>query len=234
MNRLRMPTAGFATIRTQSDRGATRSGGQRRWRLDDLCLAAPFDLGPARPAFSAATAGTGPHGELRRVGRWEEFDRHGLCGKCRRGPSASGRCDEAGSPVGGRAYFISQGEPVNCWQWIDELLGLAGLPPLRRSIPTKLAWFVGAVLERYHRWFYPDEEPRMTRFLAAATGTIALFRHPPCPRRFGYRQPSARRRGWLAWADLWPRGNTSTTIRRPSPKRFDKPPRRLVNRRETR
>src|SRR3954454_20968326 len=29
---------------------------------------------------------------------------------------------------GGKAYFISQGEPVNCWRWIDELLALAELP----------------------------------------------------------------------------------------------------------
>jgi DNA ligase D-like protein (predicted polymerase) len=33
---------------------------------------------------------------------------------------------DPGSPVAGRAYYISQGEPVNCWQWIDEVLGLAG------------------------------------------------------------------------------------------------------------
>ena len=38
----------------------------------------------------------------------------------------------AGSPVAGRAYFISQGEPVNCWDWIDEILALAGLPPVRQ------------------------------------------------------------------------------------------------------
>lgn len=29
------------------------------------------------------------------------------------------------SPVAGRAYFISQGEPVNCWGWINDLLQLA-------------------------------------------------------------------------------------------------------------
>ena len=36
-----------------------------------------------------------------------------------------------GSPVRGRAYFISQGEPVNCWKWIDQILALADLPPAR-------------------------------------------------------------------------------------------------------
>ena len=40
---------------------------------------------------------------------------------------------EAASPAG-KAYFISQGEPVNCWQWIDEVLALAGLPPVAKSM----------------------------------------------------------------------------------------------------
>ena len=52
-----------------------------------------------------------------------------------------------GSPVAGRAYFISQGEPVNCWQWIDELLALAGLPPVRKSISLPAAWAIGAACE---------------------------------------------------------------------------------------
>ena len=42
-----------------------------------------------------------------------------------------------GSPVAGRPYFISQGEPVNCWQWIDEILALAGLPPVRRHVSLR-------------------------------------------------------------------------------------------------
>jgi len=37
-----------------------------------------------------------------------------------------------GSPVAGQAYLLSQGEPVNCWQWIDQILALAGLPPIRK------------------------------------------------------------------------------------------------------
>ena len=54
---------------------------------------------------------------------------------------------QPGSPVAGRAYFISQGEPVNCWQWIDEMLALGDLPPVTKSISTEMAWKVGAVLE---------------------------------------------------------------------------------------
>lgn len=72
-----------------------------------------------------------------------------------------------GSPVSGRAYFISQGEPVNCWDWIDELLAMHGLPPVRRSLSYRAAWRAGAVLEATWKLLRLRSEPRMTRFLAA-------------------------------------------------------------------
>ncbi len=80
-----------------------------------------------------------------------------------------------GSPVAGGVYFISQGEAVNCWHWIDEILALAGLPPVERSISLPMAWRVGAVLEGVHRVLRRSSEPRMTRFLAAQLGTSHYF-----------------------------------------------------------
>jgi 2-alkyl-3-oxoalkanoate reductase len=74
---------------------------------------------------------------------------------------------QPGGAVAGRAYFISQGEPVNCWTWIDELLRLAGLPPVDRAIGYRTAWLAGQVLETVYRLIGSRREPRMTRFLAA-------------------------------------------------------------------
>jgi nucleoside-diphosphate-sugar epimerase len=80
-----------------------------------------------------------------------------------------------GSPAAGRAYFISQGEPVNCWDWIDELLGLAGLAPTPKRMSVRTAAWIGAVLERLW-WLVPGPgEPPMTRFLAAQLGTSHYF-----------------------------------------------------------
>ncbi len=70
------------------------------------------------------------------------------------------------SPHGGRAYFINDPEPLNLWQWIDELLQGAGLSPLRRSISARTAYLAGAILEAGHRMIGSRSEPRMTRFLA--------------------------------------------------------------------
>jgi nucleoside-diphosphate-sugar epimerase len=92
----------------------------------------------------------------------------------------------AGSPVCGRAYYITQGQPINCWQWIDELLALAGLPPVSKAIPTSVAWTIGAALETAHRLTGRTSEPRMTRFLAAQLGRSHYFEIERARRDFGY------------------------------------------------
>lgn len=86
-------------------------------------------------------------------------------------------CDamQPGARVCGNAYFISQGEPVNCWQWINEILDLAGLPPVRKSISFRKAWRIGAVMEGCYRLLGITSEPRMTRFLAAQLATDHYF-----------------------------------------------------------
>jgi nucleoside-diphosphate-sugar epimerase len=92
-------------------------------------------------------------------------------------------CD---SPVAGKAYFISQGEPVNCWDWINEILSLAGLPPIEKSISLAAAWRIGAVLEGAHHALRIGREPRMTRFLAAQLGTSHYFDIGRAREDFGY------------------------------------------------
>ncbi len=109
-----------------------------------------------------------------------------------------------GGAAGGRAYFLSQGEPVNCWQWIDELLALAGLKPVARAISTRAAWQIGGALELAHRVLSLPGEPRMTRFLAAQLGRSHWF-------------DISRARNELGYA---PRVSTEEGLRRLAPIRF--------------
>lgn len=92
------------------------------------------------------------------------------------------------SPVAGRAYFISQGEPVRCWDWINAILELAGLPPVRRRISAAAAWRAGT-LESMYRLLRIGREPAMTRFLAAQLATSHYFNIDRARRDFRY-QPS--------------------------------------------
>jgi 2-alkyl-3-oxoalkanoate reductase len=107
----------------------------------------------------------------------------------------------ADSAVAGKAYFISQGKPVNCWHWIDQVLALVNLPPGRKSISRKAATRVGAVCEWLFRMLprgattarlsSPKSsrgfmEPPMTRFLAAQLATSHWFDISAARRDFGY------------------------------------------------
>jgi nucleoside-diphosphate-sugar epimerase len=89
------------------------------------------------------------------------------------------------SPAG-RAYFISQGEPVNCWKWIDSLLLMAGLPPVVNSISTKAAWRIGGAMEALYGMLGIGREPPMTRFLALQLATSHYFDISAARRDFGY------------------------------------------------
>ncbi len=93
------------------------------------------------------------------------------------------------SPVAGKAYFLSQGEPVYCWQWINEILALVDLKPVRKSISLSAAWRLGAMLEVAYLMLRIKREPPMTRFLAAQLATSHWFDISAARRDFGF-EPS--------------------------------------------
>ncbi len=74
---------------------------------------------------------------------------------------------EPGGRAAGRAYFLSQGEPVNLWQFIDRILAGVGLEPVCQSISFRTAWRVGRVMELAYGLARIQREPKLTRFLAA-------------------------------------------------------------------
>lgn len=93
---------------------------------------------------------------------------------------------EAGSPVAGSAYFISDGHPVRLWDWIDTLLKRAGLPPITRSITYARAQTIGTVLEAIYFTFHITAEPRMTRFLASQLAGDHYYDISRAKRDLGY------------------------------------------------
>lgn len=107
------------------------------------------------------------------------------------------------SRVAGRAYFLSQGEPVNCWKWIDEILALAAMSPVAKSVSARAAYAAGSVLEGLWASLGLESEPRMTRFLAAQLSTDHYFDLSRARDDFGFaptisHQEGMRRLGhWL-------------------------------------
>ncbi|VAX24345.1 NAD(P)H steroid dehydrogenase-like protein in alkane synthesis cluster [hydrothermal vent metagenome] len=93
-------------------------------------------------------------------------------------------CD--GSPAPGQAYFITNGEPVNCWEWINQLLARYGQPPVTKRIEYKTAYLAGAAMELFYKAFGVTSEPVMTRFLAMQLSMSHYFNTDKARRDLGY------------------------------------------------
>lgn len=80
-----------------------------------------------------------------------------------------------GSPIAGKVYFITQGEPMPLWDIVNRILDAAGLPPLEKRISARAAYAAGAVLEAGYAALRIQSEPRMTRFVARELATSHWF-----------------------------------------------------------
>lgn len=96
-----------------------------------------------------------------------------------------------GSANAGKAYFITDPEPVVIWDWINQVLAALGEPAITRKVPTGLARFVGGALEGAWELFGLDGEPPMTRFVAAQLSSAHWYDLAGARADFGYAPPVA-------------------------------------------
>ena len=86
----------------------------------------------------------------------------------------------------GKAYFISNGEPLAMETLLNHILSAANLPPITRYIQPQLAYAAGAILEMVYRRLWPQHEPIMTRFLARQLATSHWFQLDRARQDLGY------------------------------------------------
>ncbi len=94
---------------------------------------------------------------------------------------------ETTQTASGKAYFISQGTPVNLWQWIDELFYKMDVPEIKSRVPFRVAYCAGTLLEGFYRLFAMQQEPRMTRFLAEQLAKSHCFSIDQAREDLGYK-----------------------------------------------
>ncbi len=107
---------------------------------------------------------------------------------------AAKNLSESGTAAG-KAYFISQGEPVNLWNWINELFMAMGIEPVRSAISFSLAYKLGAVMEFIYKGLQLKNEPRMTRFLAEQLAKSHYFSIENSQKDLGYEAIVSTREG---------------------------------------
>jgi nucleoside-diphosphate-sugar epimerase len=86
----------------------------------------------------------------------------------------------------GRAYFITNGEPVILWDWINGLLAALGEAPVTRRIPLPCAVALGAACELAWRILPLRGEPPLTRFVATELARDHWFDIGAARRDLGY------------------------------------------------
>ncbi len=114
-----------------------------------------------------------------------------------------------GSAAAGRAYFISQGEPVDLWQFVGRLLNMAGVAPVRRQVPRWLALAAAGAVEGAFRVSGRTAAPPLTRFLVREISSSHWFDTGAARRDLGYRPPVSIDEGLVRLARWWQAGGAA-------------------------
>ncbi len=109
---------------------------------------------------------------------------------------------ETVATASGKPYFISQGEPVRLWSWINGLFVELGIPPVSKQVSFGKAYAAGALLECVYRMLPLRGEPLMTRFLAQQLAKSHWFSIAAARRDLGYEPKVSTEEGMkrlVAW-----------------------------------
>lgn len=107
-------------------------------------------------------------------------------------PIGADRChlsddiDHSAQRAAGRAFFITNGEPVMLWEWINGLLHALDIPPVTKHLSLGAATVIGGLCEALWRGLPLAGEPPMTRFVAKELATDHWFDISAARRDLGY------------------------------------------------
>ncbi|AWM41478.1 3 beta-hydroxysteroid dehydrogenase/Delta 5--_4-isomerase [Gemmata obscuriglobus] len=143
-------------------------------------------FGPGDPHLIPRIIDSARAGKLKRIGnRPAKVDVTYIDNAAQSQLDAADRLDIGTAPAG-KAYFISNGEPVELWPFVDRILAEAGLPPVTARVSAWKARLAGRVLESVYWLFRLPGEPPMTRFVANQMSTSHWYDISAARRDLGY------------------------------------------------
>jgi len=155
--------------------------------LATVALRPHLIFGPGDPHLIPRVIARARAGRLRRVGDGTNLVDVTYVDNAAEAHILAGDAVSPSAACAGRPYFVSQGQPVRLWPWLNDLLQAVGAPPVTRTISFSTAYRVGTFLEGVYRLLSLRGEPMMTRFLATQLAHSHYFDISAAERDLGYR-----------------------------------------------
>jgi len=108
---------------------------------------------------------------------------------------------EIGSLISGKSYWVTQQQSVKLWDWINEILTLAGIRNVKSKVSAKLAYRIGGNLEFVYKVLRIKSEPPMTRFVAKQLSTDHYFDNSAARDELGFKPQISTQDGMLRLAE---------------------------------
>lgn len=83
--------------------------------------------------------------------------------------------NKTNSKCAGKAYFLSNDQPIFMAEMLNKILNCQNLPPVTKRVPASVAYAVGFLLEKIYLLLQKKDEPIMTRFVARQLSTSHYF-----------------------------------------------------------
>lgn len=155
-------------------------------RLATTALRPHLIWGPGDRHLVPRILARGRQGRLRRIGGVSKLIDSTYIDNCADAHLLAAERLGVGSPVAGRAYFISNGEPLSLWELVNGILAAGGVPPVTRDLPLWAARAAGACFDGLWSLLRLRSDPPMTRFLAEELATAHWFDLTAARRDLGY------------------------------------------------
>jgi nucleoside-diphosphate-sugar epimerase len=172
-------------------------------RLATVALRPHLVWGPGDTHLVPGILARGQAGRLRKIGKTAHLVDFTYVDNAAQAHLLAAARLKPASPIAGRAFFISQDEPVPLWDFINRILEAADLPAVTGVISPRLAYAAGWLCEVLYGRLRLKGEPPMTRFLAEELATAHWFDISAARQELGY-QPKVsveeglqRLKAWL-------------------------------------
>lgn len=142
--------------------------------------------GPGDPHLVPRIVARAKAGKLRRIGSRSVTVDVTYIDNAAEAHLLAGNALDIGSPTAGHAYFISNGEPVELWTFINRILAEADAPPVTKRVAVWKAKLAGRLLEWWYTVLPLSGEPPLTRFVVEQLSTSHWYDIGAARRDFGY------------------------------------------------